>query len=452
MGTEPEVLWREGLFLCPQHLQSFARWTEARIHAAEEAGSPGAFGILSAAIDEEALQRDVFRLIACELRLRDGAHVSIPAHAQVEQREFAEHFTGAQLDVFLGVPARRAGVPELGSAGDSRARFHADVLEVHDENTKADARELEVRVLHARVFFGGEEKSGFECVPIARLVRKGKPVAVSVLSDSFIPPLLACGGSPVLVRRLKELADSVRAQSRDLASRIPNTTGLSSVEKGADLAGFVKLQAVNQCVAVLEQIARLPGLHPFTAFLALVQAVGNLSIFGAERVVPPLPVYDHGDLDRCFAGVISAVQALIPAEVSVPYDLQPFREDPLRQGFFLCEVPRDWLAAKPLFYLGVELGKAADEVARLVDTGVKLLAEGDLERVLQGVVPGVLLEPVRTAPLAFPKRPDLHYFRISTEGASRDGWLAIEKSGAAVLLTALGGLGAKFQLYVELGK
>jgi type VI secretion system protein ImpJ len=450
MGTEPEVLWREGQFLCPQHLQSFARWTEARIHAAEDVGSPGSFGVISAAIDEEALQRDVFRLTACLVRLRDGALVAVPAQAQVDQRDVGEHFTGSQLDVFLGVPARRPGVPELGLASDSRARFHAAVAEVFDENLKDEPRELEVRVLHARVFFGTEERSGFECVPLARLVRKGKPVAVSALSDTFIPPLLACGGSAVLMRRLKEIADGVRAQARDLASRIPNTTGLSSVEKGADIAGFVKLQAVNQCVAVMDQIARLPALHPFTAYLALVQAVGNLSIFGAERVVPNLPVYDHGDLDRCFGGVIAAVLALIPAEVTVPYDVQPFREDPMRQGFFHCEVPKDWLAAKPLYYLGVELGKAADEVGRLVETGVKLLAEGDLERVLQGVVPGVLLEPVRTPPLAFPKRADLHYFRVVSEGASREGWLKIETSGTAVLLTALGGLGAKFHLYVEL--
>lgn len=452
MGTEPEILWREGMFLCPQHLQSFARWTEARIHAAEESGSPGAYGILRVAIDEEALQRDVFRLTACDLRLRDGTEISVPARAQVEQREFAEFFTGAQLEVFLGVPARRPGVPALGEPGDPRARFHAAVAEVHDENLKEGPRELEVRVLHARLFFGAEERSGFECVPLARLVRKGKPVAVSALSDTFIPPLLACSGSAALMRRLKELADAVRAQSRDLASRIPNTTGLSSVEKGADLAGFVKLQAVNQCVAVLEQLARLPALHPFHVYLALVQAVGNLSIFGAERVVPELPIYDHGDLDRCFGGVVAAVQALIPAEVSVPYDVQPFQEDPLRQGFYHCEIPRDWLQAKPLFYLGVQLGKAADEVAGLVETGVKLLAEADLERVLQGVVPGVLLAPVRTPPLAFPKRADLHYFKVSTEGDSRQGWLEIEKSGTAVLLTALGGLGAKFQLYVELAR
>jgi len=448
--TEPSILWREGMFLCPQHLQGFARQVDARIHSSETLGSAGSWGVVRAEIDLESLERDVFRLVSAQVVFPDGTLAAFPENAHVDQREFAAAFEGPELDVFLGIPARRSGVPELGGPEDGRSRYHAEVVDYWDENQKDEPRDLEVRILHGRLFFGDDDRSGFECVPLARLARKGKPVAVSVLSDRFVPPVLACGGSPVLLRRLRELADAVRAQSRDLAARIPNTTGLSSVEKGADIAGFVKLQAVNQCVASLEQLARLPQLHPYEAYMVLVQAVGNLAIFGADRVVPDLPAYDHADLGSCFETIMDRVQSLIPAEVSVPYDTLAFVKDPVREGFFSCEVPEDWLARSPLLFLGVELAKPAEEVIGLVGTGVKLLAEADLERVLQGVVPGIPLEHARTPPLAFPKRPDLHFFRIGTEGPSREAWLRIAEAHRAVLLTALGGLGASFHLYVEL--
>ncbi|MFO1052664.1 MAG: type VI secretion system baseplate subunit TssK [Planctomycetota bacterium] len=449
-ASEPSILWREGMFLCPQHFQTFARQVEARIHTSERIGRVGDFGLLGFAVDADALARDVFHLESVEAVFRDGTHLQVPQNGQIDQREFGEFFTKAELDVFLGIPARRAGSPELGAADDARARYHAESVGVFDENLKDEPRELEVRVLHARVFFGEEDRSGFESIPLARLVRKGKPVAVSALSDDFVPPVLACGASTVLSRRLAELASAVRAQSRDLAARIPNTTGLSSVEKGADIAGFVKLQAVNQCVATLEQITRLPELHPFPVYMALVQSVGNLAIFGAERVVPELPAYDHDEIDACFASVVQTAQSLIPAEVTVPYDTAPFREDPMRQGFHICEIPPEWIERHPLVFVGVELGKPVDEVVQLVQTGTKLLAEADLEKVLTGVIPGVQLDYVRTAPLAFPKRPDLHFFRVQTEGASREGWLKIEQAGTAVILTALGGIGARFHFYVEL--
>ena len=274
-GFEPEVLWREGMFLCPQHMQSFARFVGSRIRAAESIGSAGSWGVVHADIDAETLQRDVFSLRAAEVVFPDGQHAVFPVNARVAQREFGALLSDATLDVHLGIPARRHGVPELGEESAERARYHGEIVESFDENLKVEPREIEVRILHGRLFFGEEDRSGFECVPLARLAREGRPVATSVLCRDFIPPCLEVRGAPVLMRRLREIADAVRSQARDLAARIPDTTGLSSVEKGADLAGFVKLQAVNQCVVTLEQLAGLGGIHPFHAYQLLVQAVGS---------------------------------------------------------------------------------------------------------------------------------------------------------------------------------
>ena len=52
---------------------------------------------------------------------------------------------------------------------------------------------------------------------------------------------------------------------------------------------------------------------------------------------------------------------------------------------------------------------------------------------------GHLPHPVRAGLRLQSKRPDLHYFRIEMEGASRDAWKKIEDAGTAVLLSALVG-------------
>jgi len=448
--AQPTVLWREGMFLCPQHLQAYSRELGARLHTAESIGRVGNWGTLRAEFDLECLERDTFRLVRGEVLFPDGTLAVFPENAEVSQREFAPFFTGPELDVFLGIPGHQPGVPSLAEGPGGRGRFRSEVVEIYDENEREAPREIETRVLMARLFFGDEDRTGHECVQLARLVRRGRPVAVSGLSDDYIPPVLACGASLVLSRRLRDLASQVRAQGRDLAARLPAAASLSSVDRGADLAGFVKLQAVNQCVPPLEQVVALPELHPFTAFMTLAQAVGNLAIFSDERTVPELPTYEHHDLDGCFARLIQAVQALIPAQVTVPYDAVPFQKDPLREGFFRGDIPTEWTKRDPLLYLAVQFAKPGVEVATLVSSGVKLLAEADLDRVLQGVVPGIGLEYVRTPPLAFPKRPDLHFFRVSNEGESRASWLKVMSVHSAVLLTALGGLGAEFHFYVEL--
>jgi type VI secretion system protein ImpJ len=449
--TQPSVLWREGMFLCPQHMQAFARELHARIGQNDAVGRVGNCGLVSLAVDEEALERDVFRIESAEVVFPDGTLAIFHETAVVEQREFAKLFTGPDLDVHLGLPAPQENVPQVGDDADRIHRYQVETRTVHDENLRDAARELEFRQLRGRLFFGDEDRSGFDTVPIARLVRQGHPVATSVLSPTYVPPAMAVGASQVLVRRLAETAEKVRGHMRDLASRVPASESLSSVDRGVDLLGFVKLQSLNQSIASLEQLAGLPSLHPFHAYLWLVQTTGNLAVYSPSRVMPELPVYDHDDLDRCFNAAFDAIDSLVVAEVSVPYDTVGFKPDPDREGFFEVDLPAEWLNGSTVFYLGIECEAPADDIADMAASGVKLIAPSAIERVLQGVVPGIPFTHQRIPPLAFPKRPDLHFFRIETEGPSRDAWLKCAEDRSAVILSALGAFEeVAFHVFVEL--
>ena len=86
-----------------------------------------------------------------------------------------------------------------------------------------------------------------------------------------------------------------------------------------------------------------------------------------------------------------------------------------------------------------------------MSTGLKLLPPDDVDRVLQGVLPGIELEHQRVAPVSFPSSDVLHFFKVSTEGASRDAWLRATQARGALILSALGALGdVRFHFFVEL--
>ena len=453
--ARPSVLWREGMFLCPQHLQAHSREINDRIHAAESIGSPGDWGLVSLDVDEEALRRDTFHFVPGEVLFPDGTLASFPSNATVAQRDFAELFVDQTLDVYLGIPVVRPGATGLSESGQEdnahcSARYRAQTSVVFDENLSAAERELDFKLLQARVFFGDEDRSGYESIQIAQLVRRGRPETYSALSETYIPSVLACKASAVLVRELNEVADQLIAQARDLASRIPQTTLLASVEKGADVAAFVKLQAVNQCVPGLDITRRLLDLHPFHAYMQLVQAVGSLAIFAESRTVPDLVPYQHDDLDGCFRRALEVVLDLIPREVSVPYDSESFKEDPSQPGLLVCDIPANWLSGNALVFLGVRPDVPPEKALSLAPSALKLTAKEDLDNVLIGVTGGIELEHVRMPPLSFPK-DDLLYYRISSEGASRDAWLKITESEQALLVrTDPSTANWKFGMYVEL--
>lgn len=449
--VRPSVLWREGMFLCPQHLQVFSREVNDRAHAAASIGSPGDWGIVTAQIDAEALRRDTLVLDRAEIVFPDGTLAAFPGNATVEQREFSALFEAASLDVFIGIPAIRPGSPGLSESGEADgARYRARASQVYDENAASAERELDFKLLQARLFFGDEDRTGYECVPLARLVRRGRPEAYSALCETHIPPVLTTKGSPVLVRELGEIADQLQAQARDLASRIPQTTMLSSVEKGADVAAFVKLQAVNQCVPGMDLMRRMLDLHPFHAYQQLIQAIGSLSIFADSRTVPSLEPFDHENLDACFHRAFEVIRVLITSEVSVPYDTELFQEDPALPGLLACSIPANWVSGENIVYLGVRATGGTDVIVDLASRALKLAAESELDNVLIGVTQGIELEHLRMAPLAFPK-DGVEYFRISSEGRSREAWLKIVEARRALLIRADPSMADwEIGLYVEL--
>ena len=324
------------MFLLPQHLQAYTRELGARIAAGDGVGRVGTYGLVSLDIQAEALERDVFQIDRAQVLFRDGTLASFPETASVEAREFMEHFTGPELSVWLGVPAAQPNVPQLGEDAGRTYRFRVDVQDISDENLRDETRPIEFRHLTGRLFFGNEDRSGFECVPIARLVREGEPVAKTVLSGDFMPPCLAVGAAPVLAEALKYTAERARGQARDLAARLPALT----TEGGVDLTGIFKLQALNAGLVNLEQVAATPSVHPHDAYSVLATLAGSLAVFGPDRVAPELPTYDHDDLTRTFDAVLAAVHGLLVAEVSVPYDVTEFAPDSVREGSTKPRSPR----------------------------------------------------------------------------------------------------------------
>jgi len=214
------------------------------------------------------------------------------------------------------------------------------------------------------------------------------------------------------------------------------------------------LQAVNAALASLELVAGQPLLDPHLAYRAMATAIGHLAVFGDERIMPVLPKYDPLGLTECFATAHAWLEKLGEAQPSAPYDSLPFEPNPMRPGVFELSLDPEWLAGAVNYFLGVELAAEAREAMELVANGVKLVAPADVEKVIKMVVHGIDLDYVRRPPISFPSRPNLQYFKIQTEGPSREGWLNIVKERRAVVLSTLSALGkeAAYHMYVELPK
>src|SRR5450755_132906 len=81
MAWENKVVWGEGLFLQPQHLQQQERYLERQIRASTAALTPFSYGFARLEIDTDLLMLGKFALRSASGLMPDGTALAIPGEA-----------------------------------------------------------------------------------------------------------------------------------------------------------------------------------------------------------------------------------------------------------------------------------------------------------------------------------------------------------------------------------
>ncbi|MFN0059353.1 MAG: type VI secretion system baseplate subunit TssK [Planctomycetota bacterium] len=452
MHFPPPVHWSEGLFLTPQHMQALSRYFEGRVAETVLRATPYAWGLSRLEIDDAALENFELKLRRLDAVLEDGTRVRVPEDCEVPVRSLKEHFaTGREtVEVTIGVPEyalRSSNVSEAGADAKEVRRFRVIVRQELDENTGRNERAVAFRQLQARVLLGDEDRAGYHCLRLARLVLTGEADPKPARLAGDLPPLIRLGGDARLHRHLDELASMLGAKARSLADQVAQRRiHFGGEGGGGDAEMLWKLAVVNASLAVLRPLAKTPDLHPFEAFLAISRLVGELAIFGPERVVPELGYYEHTEQGRCFDALSREARRLLEAIIPTSFKRRSFEPAPEGKA---CALDEDWLGAGVAVYLAVEGDIEVDALTKKM-SAVKMCAPSAVAALQRDRLAGIERTPVRKVPPELPDRPNLHYYQVRREG---DVWsVARDERQLAIFGPAVSDANLSYSLYVVSGR
>jgi len=428
MATQA-VYWHEGMFLRPQHFQVWER------HARELMNREGKWdlhynwGLRRIEIDLDALGN--YRLVVRELaaRLGDGTLVDVPALGSLPVLDLKEAFGRENtLTVYLAVPVfqlSRANV-SMGPSANG-ARFVVDSQELEDENTGLNPQPIEVRRLNLKLLLSGQDHTGYEVLPIARIKRADRAEAVPQLDESYIPPLLACDAwKPLSAGLLQQLYDRLGKKLELLTTQVVSRSiSFDSVGQGDRLL-FEQLRVLNEAYAPMDVMVFAQGVHPFHAYLDLCRLVGKLAIFGAQRRPPELAKYDHDDLGGCFWRVKQHIDALLDIVVEPEYKERPFIGAGLRMQVALEPA---WLEEGQQMYVGVLSPLPAEQCVHLLSRGLdmKIGSSDRVDEIFRQGAAGLRFAYAEHPPRSLPSQPGLTYFRVDRE-SQREEWDQVGRS------------------------
>ena len=445
MSQNNKIVWSEGLFLRPQHMQQHERYLERCIELRAGGLRGQAWGFTELEFEPDLLAVGRIGLRRARGVFADGTTFSMPDDDPLPP-PFEVDISCRDEVLYLTVPLRSPSQPESAwpdAPADRLVRFRVRETEAVDASGSVDGSVvLEVGGLATRLLPASRPQEGLARIPLARVVERRADNRV-LLDDTFIPTTLDVRAAPRLSTLLTELLGLLHQRGEALAGRVTAT------DRGgaAEIADFLLLQAVNRWQPLIAHWANATTPHPETLFQTLLSMAGELATFTAAGKRPPMfPAYQHEAQQIAFEPVVAALRGSLSAvleqtAVAIPLQQRKF-------GVWVAVAADQSLFDAAAFVLAARSEQSAETLRRQLPALAKI---GPVEKIRDLVnlqLPGVGLAPLPVAPRQIPYHAGHVYFELDRQAPM---WRELRGAGGVALHFGSEIAGLELQLWAIRG-
>jgi type VI secretion system protein ImpJ len=429
MSSNSRVVWSEGLFLQPQHLQQLERRIDHQFALGAAATAPLSWGFAELEIEDSGLALGKIAISRARGTLPDGSCFEIP---RVDPAPTPLNVALDARDelVVLALPLARPDAIDFEAESDpaSMARHSIKEIEVRDTALPGERwARVQVGQPRFRLLPTSRGTEGFVCLGVTQVMERRADGSV-VLHRDYLAPVLRLGALTGLQTMAQDILGLLHQRGEALAQRLSHP-GRGGV---AEVAEFMNLQAINRHEPVFAHLASQPSLHPEALYRAMVSLAGDLATFDApRRRVQEFPPYQQDDLRASFAPVLNEIRrllSLVLEQSAVPIELQT------RSYGVRVAIVRDLSLLKSASF--VIAASAQMPLETLLSRFPAQVKVGPAERIRELVnlqLPGIVLNALPVAPRQIPYHAGYAYFELDRSG---ELWRQLEKSGGLALHTA----------------
>lgn len=408
MSWNSKVVWSEGLFLRPHHLQQGDRYVEHLLQTRVRHVTPYPWGFAALEIDRDLAQQSKFAVRRASGVMPDGTPFDIPADSPAPPPIDIPDSAAKQL-VWLSMPMGMANTREVDDgAAESASRFIA-ASEMFIDSTATLRVEEEIDVAYPRLGFELRKtaKPGYVGLAMARVVEvRDKTI---VFDEKFAPPVLTCTAHPVVDGWIDRVIGWIDTKLEELSRYAADPTAGGGLQS----ADYFVLQLLNRYIPVLKHFRHSHYVHPERLYQELLRLVGELATFAApERRAREYPAYDHDDLENVFAPVIRDLQDFLSARLGRrAIRLEIIERAP---NAFVSTIRDRALFRNATFVLEVAARRPLTEIQAQFPHLFKLGPNTKMNEIVHAHLPGVSLVHLPTPPPQIRVISDHVYFRLDS--------------------------------------
>lgn len=432
MSLFDKVIWSEGMFLRPQHFQQQDRYLENLLRQRSSVSRPYAWGFSELAIDHDLLKTGKLAVLRCSGVMMDGTPFDIPEDSDpptpIDLSEAVRDST-----VFLSLPVQdgRGLETDLQGTANGSLRYQVAEHNVRDSAQSTDTPErIQVGRLRFRLMLESEERGGFECLGLTRIIQVSAEGAV-LIDEDFMSPCLDYRVASKLGGFVKELQGLLHQRGEGLAGLVSE----SGRGGAAEIANFLLLQVVNRYEPIIAHMAETPNIHPEAIYRLLLEMTGELSTFSNSAKRPPaLGSYRHHALRETFEPVIASLRKSLSMVIGTPANAIPLEQR--KHGIQVATISDKSLLTSAMFVLAVNADVPVEAMRRSFPAQIKIGPVEKIRDLVNRALPGIGIEALPVAPRQIPFHAGVTYFALDTKSAL---WKELQNSGGLAMH-----VGAKF--------
>lgn len=435
------LLWHQGLFLQPQHLQQLDLGITQRLAAVQQQ-LPYGWGVEQLQLNTNALQERVIDIQRCSLIFPDGSRVLCPGNGQLPARSFRnlplDEKEGAPVTIYLGLRRWKMGNANVAAAAADtnlqglECRYLCAIDPVETADLHFSGPPVPVRYLDHLVKILWEEEvadnGDYLLIPALQIRMEGAEVR---LVQDYIPPSMSLGSSEELLHLLKDIREQLLSRIRVFES-YKLAGGIQSPDFEAHfLPHLLVLTTLNRHLPELVHLLENQQIHPWQAYGFLRRLIGELSSFSERvnvlgqlkdgRVL--LPGYDHMDLGACFHAAHRLIEELLnELLIGGGNFLTLIRGE---GGLFKVDIPAEDFDPGNIFTLVVTCRLSPQDTVASFQTAAKIGGPGEIENLVGRALPGIPYRHRLAPPPGLPRRGDSSYFKLDHNSRQ---WLGVRNS------------------------
>ena len=415
------IVWREGLFIRPQHFQQNDRYYAYELMKRTSSSGSNKWGFFDLEIDQDLLGSGKVVIKRASGILKDGTLFNIDSKDNILALDINSDDYNKNIYLALPILISNSDDVHFEDQENILTRFRSkSVSEISNSNSGENSvSDILIAKHNFKLLREEEANESYIKIKVSAIVSLSSSGLVT-LDNSYIPTFLHLNKMSDLRSKIDELMSMLSYRSEKLAEKISNSSLQAS-----ELGNFLMLQLINKSESHLHFLMSQDKIHPQDLFLALSSLASELAIFMKKEKKLRSPfLYVHEELGLSFGSIIEELKymlSMVLEQNSITLNIEK-----RKYGISVAQIKDKEILYNSSFILTVTADEKEEEIKKSLMTNLKMGSIENIRNLVNYHLKGFKIKALPTPPREIPYRVNHLYFEIELETKDKE---ELAKSG-----------------------